>query len=89
MDGPTVVHLGRQTVEMALLLCAPVLVVTLVIGALVAMLQAVTSIRDTTLGLVVKLAAVAVTLLVCGAWMIETAGGFAVEVFRYMERMGH
>lgn len=89
MDTTLIIHLARRTMEMALLLAGPTLAVTLVIGLLVAMLQAVTSIRDMTMGLVVKLAAVALALLVCGAWMIEQASDFTREIFNHMQAMGH
>jgi flagellar biosynthetic protein FliQ len=75
--------------ETALVLAGPVLIVALVTGFLVAMAQAVTSIRDMSLGMVVKLAAVAVTLLICGGWMVETASEFLMEIFNHMQTMGH
>ncbi len=85
MTGEMVLYLARRTLETALLLAAPVLIVTLVVGFFVAMMQAVTSIRDMTLGLVVKLAGVAVTLLVCGAWMLHQAVGFAQDIFNHIQ----
>jgi flagellar biosynthetic protein FliQ len=89
MDAELVLYVGRRGLETALLLAAPVLIVTLVVGFIVAMLQAVTSIRDMTMGLVVKLACVAITLLICGGWMMQVAVGFAKEVFNYMQSVGH
>ena len=89
MSPELVLHLGRRALETALLVAAPVLGVTLVVGFLVAMIQAVTSIRDMTMGLVVKLAAVAITLLISGGWMMETAVGFAKEIFSHIEAVGH
>ncbi|MHC4716342.1 MAG: flagellar biosynthetic protein FliQ, partial [Planctomycetota bacterium] len=73
----------------ALLVAAPVLAVTLVVGFLVAMFQALTSIRDMTMGLVVKLASVAITLLIAGGWMMQVAVGFAKEIFSHIESAGH
>ena len=89
MDATLVLHIGRRMMETALMLAGPVLAVTLVVGFVVAMIQAVTSIRDMTMGMVVKLAGVAITLLVCGGWMLEIAGEFAREVFNHMQAMGH
>ena len=51
--------------------------------------QAVTSVRDMSMGMVVKLAAVGVTLLATGGWMIGTAGDFVMEIFNHMQAMGH
>ena len=89
MSPELIMHLGRRGLETALMVSAPVLVVTLVVGFLVAMLQAVTSIRDMTMGLVVKLASVAITLLLAGGWMMNVAVGFAREVFTHIEAAGH
>lgn len=89
MDGTLVMHLGRRMLETALMLAGPTLLVTLIVGFAVAMLQAVTSIRDMTLGIVVKLAGVAITLLVCGGWMLQVASDFAKEILNHMQAMGH
>ena len=88
MNAEFVLYIGRRAMETALLLAAPVLIVTLVVGFLVAMLQAVTSIRDMTLGLVLKLAAVGITVLLCGGWMMSVAVGFAAEIFNHMQSLG-
>ena len=89
MDVNFVMDLGRRALQTGLLLAAPVLVVTLVVGFLVAMLQAVTSIRDMTLGLVLKIACVGATLFFCGGWMVQVAVSFAAEVLNHMQSMGH
>lgn len=75
--------------ETALILAGPALAVTLITGFLVAMIQAVTSIRDMSMGMVVKLAGVAITLLICGGWMIEVASEFIMEIFNHMQSLGH
>jgi flagellar biosynthetic protein FliQ len=81
MNSDLVLYLGQQALRTALLLAAPVLIVTLVVGLVVAMLQAVTSIRDMTLGLVLKIASVGVTLLFAGGWMMHQAVSFTSRVF--------
>ncbi len=87
MNSELVLYIGKRALETALLLAAPVLGVTLVMGFLVAMLQAVTSIRDMTLGLVVKIACVGLTLLLCGGWMMQVAVGFTAEIFNHMQKV--
>lgn len=88
MDADMVLHIGRRALETAMLLSAPVLVVTLVVGFLTAMLQAVTSLRDMTLGLILKLAAVGLTLLFFGGWMMHVSVGFTTEIFNQMQALG-
>ncbi len=88
MDADFVLHIAKRGLEVALLLAAPVLVVTLLVGFGSALLQAVTSIRDMTLGMVLKIAAVGVTVLFAGGWMLEVAQKFTVDIFAYMQEMG-
>jgi flagellar biosynthetic protein FliQ len=89
MDGQLVLYVGRRTLETAMLVSAPVLGVTLVVGLLTGVLQAVTSIRDMTLGLVIKLVAVGVALLLAGNWMAQVAVEFTTEIFNHMQAVGH
>ena len=89
MNGDLVLFVGRRAMQTALLVAAPVLASTLLMGLVVGMFQAVTSIRDMTLGMVMKLICVGVTLMICGGWMMQTALGFATEVFNHMQSLGH
>ena len=89
MNTDMVLHLGRDALQTAMLLSAPVLIATLVIGILTAMFQAVTSIKDSTLGVVIKLVVVGVTLLVGGNWMMQVAVRHATEMFQYVATVGH
>jgi flagellar biosynthetic protein FliQ len=88
MNIELVMYVGRRLLETALLLAAPALGVMLVVGFLVAMLQAVTSVRDMTLGIVVKIGCLGLTLLVLGGWMMQTAISFTSEVFSHLVAMG-
>ena len=88
MNIELVMYVGRRLLETALLLAAPALGVMLVVGFLVAMIQAVTSVRDMTLGIVVKLGCLGLTLLALGGWMMQTAISFTREVFNYLVAMG-
>jgi len=89
MDADLVLFLTRRTLETALLLSAPVLVVVLVLGAAVALFQTVTSIKDMTMGLVLKLAGVGVTILMTGGWSLQVAVDFTREIFNQMQMLGH
>lgn len=73
--------------ETGLLLSAPVLIVALLSGVVISLFQAVTAMRDMTLGIVVKIAAVGVTLLLAGGWMLQLAVGFTREVFDVMQAL--
>ncbi len=88
MDADLVLFIGRRALETAMLMAAPVLLVTLIVGVVVAMIQAVTSIRDMTMGLVVKIACVGITLLVFGGWIMQVAVGFTAEIFNHIQSVG-
>lgn len=88
MNPDMVVYLGRRTLETALLVASPVLAVALATGLTTAIFQAITSIRDMTLGMVLKIAGVGVALVLFGGWMLQTMLGFTTEVFGYMHAVG-
>ena len=71
MTPEYVVDVGRQALELMLIVSAPLLLVALVVGLAVSLLQAVTQINEATLSFLPKLVAVSATLLVAGPWMIS------------------
>ncbi len=89
MDSSFFLYLGRHTLETALLLVTPILLTCMVVGLVVTLLQAVTSIRDMTLTIVPKLLAVGVVILICGGWMLGIILRFTNEVFSHIQNIGH
>ena len=88
MDNSFVIYLGRHTLETALLLSAPVLITCMVVGLVVTLLQAVTSIRDMTLTIVPKLLAVGAVTLISANWMLQIILGFTTDIFGYIQNIG-
>lgn len=70
MTPTTVVEIGRQAVEITLLVSAPLFLAALVTGLLISIFQAATQINEATLSFVPKLIVVFITLIVAGPWMI-------------------
>jgi flagellar biosynthetic protein FliQ len=89
MDSSFTLYLGRHTLEMALLLSAPILITCIVVGVVVTLLQAITSIRDMTLTIVPKLIAVGGITLLTGGWMLDLTLRFTNEMFAYIQNIGH
>jgi flagellar biosynthetic protein FliQ len=81
MDSNAVMDIGLQAVVIAAKLCAPILIVALVVGFAISLLQSITQIQEVTLSFVPKLAAVAVALLVSGHWMISELVAFTTALF--------
>jgi flagellar biosynthetic protein FliQ len=89
MDSSLVIYLGRHTLDTALLLCAPVLIVCTLVGLIISILQAVTSVRDMTITIVPKLLAVGLVILFFGGWMLQLSLRFTTEIFSYIQKVGH
>ncbi len=89
MDSSFILYLGRHTLETALLVSAPILLTCMVVGVVVTLLQAVTSIRDMTLTIVPKLLAVGVVMLVCGGWTLGIILRFTNQIFGHIQNIGH
>lgn len=88
MDSSFVIYLGRQTLETALLVATPILLTCVIVGVVVTLLQAVTSIRDMSLTVVPKLIAVGFVTLLFGSWMLGTLLKFMNEVFSHIQNIG-
>ena len=70
MSPQGVVTIGQQALTVMLLLAAPLLLTSLVVGLIVSVLQAATQINEMTLSFIPKLVATLVVLIVAGPWMI-------------------
>jgi len=88
MGSSFVLFLGRHTLETALLLSAPILLTCMIVGVIVTLLQAVTSIRDMTLTIVPKLLAVGFVILLFGGWSLGVMLRFTNEIFGYIGNIG-
>ena len=60
------------------------LVLSMAVGVLVAIFQAVTQIHEQTLGFILKLTVIILVLLVGGGWMMETLLDYAKRIFELM-----
>ena len=80
MDADLVMELAKDALTLTLLLSAPILVVSLVVGLVIAMFQAATQINEMTLSFVPKLLAVAVVLIWAGPWMLRLITDFTTQL---------
>jgi flagellar biosynthetic protein FliQ len=71
MDLETAVDLVRNATYLALLVGAPVLLVSILVGLVISILQAVTQIQEQTLNLVPKIVLMALTMLFVLPWAIQ------------------
>ncbi len=71
MTPGTVMEIGRQAVEAALVLSAPMLLAALVVGLIISIFQAATQINEATLQFVPKLVAIFLVMILFGPWMLQ------------------
>ena len=81
MSDADVMHIAAPALWTATMLAAPILIVSLAIGTLISLVQAVTQVQEMTLTFVPKLAGIAVVLVVGGSWMLSTLSDFTRQLF--------
>lgn len=82
MDTAMVIDLGRQALWTALLVSAPLLLVSLIVGVTIGIFQAATSINEQTLSFIPKLIVLALALLLFGSWQLMTLIDFTRSIFQ-------
>lgn len=82
MDIATVIDLIRSALWVAVLVSAPLLGTALIVGLLIGIVQAATSINEMTLSFIPKLIALAIALLVFGSWQLVTLVDFTRGIFQ-------
>lgn len=70
MTPETVMTIGKEAIEISILLVSVILMPVLAVGLLVSMFQAATQINEMTLSFVPKLVVMFVTILFAGGWML-------------------
>lgn len=81
MDTAMVTIVMREAVGVALKLGGPMLILSMAVGVVVAILQAVTQIHEQTISFILKLIVVVLVLLIGGGWMLETLQDYTRELF--------
>ena len=82
MDIAAVIDISRHALWMVVLISAPLLVVSLVVGLVIGIIQAATSINEATLSFIPKLAALAITLAVVGGWQLATLVDYTRSLYQ-------
>lgn len=81
MTQGQVMEILQGGLVVALKLTAPLLIVSIVIGLIVAIFQAATQIHEQTLTFVPKVLAIALLLLLLGSWMMTVMNDYVNEIF--------
>lgn len=81
MTPTIVVDIGRQAVEVLLMISAPLFIAALATGLIVSIFQAATQINEATLSFVPKLVVMFITLVLAGPWMITVLTDFVRRLY--------
>lgn len=81
MGSEQVVALFRHTLQMALVMGAPLLLVAVAVSLLVNVAQVLTSLQDQTLSTVPRLAAVGAAILLFFPWMLRKLMFFTIGLW--------
>jgi len=77
----------RGGIQQVLMIAAPLLLSALVVGLIVAILQATTSIQEQTLTFVPKVFTILLVLAILGGWMFTSLQQYTIELFRRIPDM--
>jgi len=89
MDTAMVIELGREAIFMSVLVCAPLLGIALVVGIVIGIIQAATSINEMTLSFIPKLLAMALITLAFGSWQLSLIIDFTRGIFDRIPALFH
>ncbi|MEW6581948.1 MAG: flagellar biosynthesis protein FliQ [Actinomycetota bacterium] len=81
MDQGMVMEIGSRAMWLTLQVSLPVLAVSLVVGLLVSIFQAVTQLQEPTLSFIPKILAVVLVIVLAGPWMLNSLLAFTTELF--------
>lgn len=81
MTPEFVISFARQSIELALFIAMPMLLVGLVVGLAVSILQAATQIQEATLSFIPKIISIFLALLVAFPWIMDKIIGFTRDIF--------
>lgn len=82
------IEIGRKAFITTLLVGGPILGVGMLVGLIISILQAVTSIQEMTITFVPKILAVMITVAIFGPWMLSVMLRFTYELFTNLPGIG-
>jgi len=80
MDGGTVLDIAREGIWVMIIVAAPMMIVGLVVGVVIALFQALTQIQEMTLVFVPKIIAIFVAILVALPFMGAAMAGYMTRI---------
>jgi flagellar biosynthesis protein FliQ len=88
MEQSQIMEAGAQAMWVTLKIGLPILGVSLIVGLLVSIFQAVTQLQEPTLTFIPKILAVVVVIVVAGPWMMNTLLSFTIDLWSGISMVG-
>lgn len=88
MSDQMAISIIKDAFYTVLILVGPILLVSLVVGLIISIFQAATSISEQTLTFVPKLLAVLLLTVLILPYIVSTLKTYTIEMFRMMEKIG-
>ena len=89
MTEDFVIHIVREAFYTMLIVSAPILAASLVVGLVISVLQAATSIQEVTLTFVPKVVAIGIVVVLLMPWMMDVMITFTNDLFGQIPVLGH
>ena len=87
MTPGVVMEIGRQALEVTLVLAAPMLLSALIVGLIVSIFQAATQLNEATLQFVPKLVVMFLVLILVGPWMLQYMMDYIQRLFESIPQL--
>ncbi len=87
MTQGQLLDIAREAVMTGLLVAAPFLIVSLIIGLIVSIFQAATQIHEQSIVFVPKIVATGLVIIFMGSWIINTMVTFTGDIFALMNSL--
>lgn len=81
MSPELVLTIGKQALNVTVLLAAPLLLTALIVGLAVSLFQAASQVNEMTLSFIPKLLGLVAVVYIAGPWMLTLITGFARRLF--------
>jgi flagellar biosynthesis protein FliQ len=88
MNDVMVIQLLREAIMITMIVSAPIMVVGMIVGLVVAIFQTTTSIQEQTLTFVPKIVAICGVSIFFAAWMIHMMVNYTKNLFVMMAKIG-
>ena len=84
MDTLQLTEIFRDAIMTGFKVAAPILVVSILVGLVISIIQAATSINEQTMTFVPKLIVIALVLIVFGGWMLQQMVDLVNRIFEFI-----